>query len=209
MDIAGAELSIRDWLTAAAAKQPAPGGGSVAALAGALAAAMGEMTLNYSAGRKGASPEAQQIIRENLEELGRARALLLELVSEDQTAFGALVEAREREQTDAASPAALAAAAARAIAVPQAIMSVGMSVLGCALRAAPHANRHLLSDLAVCCELALAAVRCGGHNVRVNLVDAERDDRERLATETEEMIARGVEVLRQTMRLIAARSQHG
>ena len=44
--------SLNDFLTALAAKQPAPGGGSVAALAGALAAAMGEMVLNYSIGKK-------------------------------------------------------------------------------------------------------------------------------------------------------------
>ena len=44
--------TIGDFLNAAAAKQPAPGGGSATALAGALAAAMGEMVLNYSVGKK-------------------------------------------------------------------------------------------------------------------------------------------------------------
>ena len=47
-----ANASLNDFLNAAAAKQPAPGGGSVAALAGALAASMGEMVLNYSVGKK-------------------------------------------------------------------------------------------------------------------------------------------------------------
>ena len=47
-----ATTPIGDFLNAAAAKQPAPGGGSVAALAGALAAAMGEMVLNYTVGKK-------------------------------------------------------------------------------------------------------------------------------------------------------------
>src|SRR4051812_18812327 len=44
--------TIESFLAAAAAKQPAPGGGSVAALAGALAASMGEMVINYSLGKK-------------------------------------------------------------------------------------------------------------------------------------------------------------
>ena len=46
------ESTIGAFLNAAAARQPAPGGGSVTALAGALAAAMGEMVLNYSVGKK-------------------------------------------------------------------------------------------------------------------------------------------------------------
>ncbi len=45
--------TIEKFLEAAAAKQPTPGGGSVSALAGALAASMGEMVLNYSVGKKG------------------------------------------------------------------------------------------------------------------------------------------------------------
>ena len=44
---------IAEFLRAASARQATPGGGSVSALAGALAAAMGEMVLNYSIGKKG------------------------------------------------------------------------------------------------------------------------------------------------------------
>jgi formiminotetrahydrofolate cyclodeaminase len=47
-----ASLPITVFLDAAAAKQPTPGGGSIAALAGALAASMGEMVLNYSVNKK-------------------------------------------------------------------------------------------------------------------------------------------------------------
>ena len=47
-----ANTKLADFLNAAAAKQPTPGGGSIAALAGALAASMGEMVLNYSIGKK-------------------------------------------------------------------------------------------------------------------------------------------------------------
>ena len=47
-----ASTSLDSFLTAAAAKKPTPGGGSVTALVGALAASMGEMVLNYSIGKK-------------------------------------------------------------------------------------------------------------------------------------------------------------
>ena len=80
---ADANATIDGFLTALAAKQPAPGGGSVAALAGALAAAMGEMVLNYSVGKKDLAAH-EPALREALTELTRARAMLLELLIENE-----------------------------------------------------------------------------------------------------------------------------
>ena len=119
---------------------------------------------------------------------------------------GYLVVARELDQTDAGSPDALAAATQAAIAVPQAIMAAGLSVLACASRVAEHANKQLLSDLAVCGELALATVRCGGINVRVNLAGCPDADRARLESELASAVSRGAEMLRQTLGTIEARS---
>src|ERR1700722_4002437 len=83
------QTTIEQFLAATAAKQPTPGGGSVAALAGALAAAIGEMALNYSVGRKdGAKVDPQ--LKPAVAELERARELLLHLMVEDQAAFEAM-----------------------------------------------------------------------------------------------------------------------
>ena len=92
--IADARNSVDDFLAALAAKQPAPGGGSVAALAGALAAAMGEMVLNYSIGKKDLAAH-EPALREVLAGLTRARAMLLELLIEDQLAFEKLTAAKK------------------------------------------------------------------------------------------------------------------
>ena len=78
-----ASTPIGTFLTAAAAKQPTPGGGSVTALAGALAATMGEMTLNYSVGKKGLEAH-QDILAPALCELTHAREVLVRLMIEDQ-----------------------------------------------------------------------------------------------------------------------------
>src|SRR5215218_5437057 len=93
--------TIRQFLDATAAKHPTPGGGSVTALAGALAAAMGEMVLNYSVGKKDLAAY-QPELQAGLIELTRARALLLGLMQEDQAAYEALTAARKLPQ---ASPA--------------------------------------------------------------------------------------------------------
>src|SRR5213080_1664714 len=85
---------LAEFLDATAARQPTPGGGSVTALTGALAAAMGEMVVNYSLGKKGLEAYADEL-RPVVEELTRARQLMLNLMSEDQAAYAALTAARK------------------------------------------------------------------------------------------------------------------
>src|SRR5947209_10676494 len=88
-----ASKTIQGFLDAAAAKQPAPGGGSVTALVGALAASMGEMVLNYSVGKKDLAAHAPEL-QAALAEFTRARAMLLELMVEDQAAYEAMTALR-------------------------------------------------------------------------------------------------------------------
>ena len=170
---------LADWLSAAASRQPVPGGGSVAAVAGALAAAMGAMTLRFSRKRKANTPDDETAIESTLAEMDRGRLLLLQLAEEDQAAYAAL-RADKNDATVAA-----------AIAVPQAIMATALALLDAAVRAAPVANPWLLSDLQVCGDLATAAVRCGSYNVLANLGDVAEADR--LRGECDEQVRRAVE----------------
>src|SRR2546423_386735 len=86
--------TIQAFLDAAAAKQPAPGGGSVTALVGALAASMGEMVLNYSAGKKTLAAYEPELKRA-LKEFTKAREILLALMIEDQAAYEAMTAIRK------------------------------------------------------------------------------------------------------------------
>jgi glutamate formiminotransferase/formiminotetrahydrofolate cyclodeaminase len=174
--------TIKAFLDAAAAKQPAPGGGSVAALAGALAASMGEMVVNYSVGKKTlAAYEAD--LQEALKEFHRARQLMLALMAEDQAGYVALTEMRKKLKDGACKPEHFDAALLASIRVPQAIGATAVAVIELADRMAQKVNHYLLSDLAVCAELAMATARCATYNVRVNLSDVkdagERDHFER------------------------------
>src|SRR3954465_9938783 len=94
-----ATTKLGDFLNAAAAKQSTPGGGSVTALVGALAASMGEMTLNYSVGKKGLEAY-QDELAPALQQLTKARELLIRLMEEDQGAFAAITAARKLPETD-------------------------------------------------------------------------------------------------------------
>ncbi|MDW8261155.1 MAG: cyclodeaminase/cyclohydrolase family protein [Phycisphaerales bacterium] len=182
------------FLDAVAARSPTPGGGAVAAAGGALAAAMGEMVLQYSVGKKGLESH-QGELADALGRFARARRLMLQLMVEDQSAYEALRAARV-----GSDPAAVAAAVRLAVQVPQSIAATAAAVLETARQVAPLANRHLLSDLAVCAELAMATVRCALCNVRVNLADVvDQGERQRLADWCEATRLRSVSLIQELM----------
>jgi len=160
--------TIESFLDAAAAKQPTPGGGSVAALAGALAAAMGEMVLNYSVGRKEIS-QHEESLKLALTEFHRARQMLVKLLEEDQSAYEALRAAQKLAADAPHRLSEIEEAAMMCVQAPQAMAATAAAMLELAENVVDHVNRHLLSDLAVCGELAMATTRAALYNVRVNL----------------------------------------
>ena len=155
--------TIEKFLEAAAAKQPTPGGGSAAALAGALAAAMGEMVLNYSLGKKGLEIHAEAL-KAALAEFRRAREIMVELMAEDQSAYEAMAAARK-----GADSATWEQTVMICTTVPQTIAGTAVAILELADGLAEKVNQYLLADLSVCAELAMATTRAALYNVQVNL----------------------------------------
>jgi formiminotetrahydrofolate cyclodeaminase len=160
--------TIDSFLTATAAKQPTPGGGSVTALVGALAAAIGEMVLNYSVGKKNLA-EYEPELKTAVNELYRARRLLLSLMAEDQSAYAAMTALRKLPETSPERQSKELATLLACIRIPEAMAATGVAILDVADHLAKKVNPYLLSDLAVCTELAMATVRCALYNVKVNL----------------------------------------
>jgi methenyltetrahydrofolate cyclohydrolase len=196
---------IGDFLDAAAAKQPAPGGGSAAALAGALAAAMGEMVLNYSVGKKNLAQHEPEL-RSALAELTRARGLLLELMAEDQQAYEALTAAKKLPEDSPARQHDFDVALLASIRVPQAMGATALAILTLADRLVDKVNHYLLSDLAVCCELAMATVRCAVYNVRANLPDVtDPADRQKVELTATSLIAHATPLVQRAVPRIWAR----
>ena len=192
--------SIGDFLVATAAKQPTPGGGSVAALAGALAAAMGEMCLSYSVGKKATLPETEGILRQALVEMNRARQLMLELMCEDQLAYEALTAARKMPENSPDRQSQVNVALLACIRVPQAMAACALAVVELVDRVWELTSVYLLSDLAVCAELAMATVRSGVYNVRANS-SALPDAKERMHFEeaTEKVLAHAIATVKRCL----------
>ena len=120
--------TIEKFLEAAAAKQPTPGGGSVAALTGALAAAMGEMVVNYSVGKKGLE-EHQEFLKSALAEFRRAREMMAELVAEDQAAYEALRAAKKLAEDVPHRLSEIEETAMMCVQVPQAMAATAAAML--------------------------------------------------------------------------------
>lgn len=200
---------LETFLNAAASRQPTPGGGSVTAVVGALAASMGEMVLQYSIGKKNQQAVDDEL-RPVLAELTNARQLLLQLMVEDQAAYET-VSRLKKLPTDAPErldkyPAALTAC----IRVPEAMAATGVVILELCDRAVNFANYYLLSDLAVCADLAMATTRCAIYNVRVNLKElTEEADRRRVESSIGQLLQRAAELIQRVSPRIWARDGQG
>jgi formiminotetrahydrofolate cyclodeaminase len=133
-------LPLPDFLDAVAAETPAPGGGSAAAVAGAMGAALVEMTARYSHDweRAATAGEAARLLREKL----------LRLAAEDAEAYAAYL---------AAEPSERSAALVRATEVPAAVAQAAADVLMLARQAQTNGNHNLEGDVLVAIGLASAA----------------------------------------------------
>jgi formiminotetrahydrofolate cyclodeaminase len=167
------EERLKSYTDALARGQPTPGGGSAAALVGALAAALTSMVANFTVGReKFAAVEAE--VRQLLAESERLRAELERLTQADTEAYGlvsrAYKMARNTEDEKAAREAAIQAALREAAEVPRAAVQACRRVLKIAAGLVDKGNPNLITDVGVAAKFALAAMECATLNVEINLV---------------------------------------
>jgi len=156
-------LTLGGLLAAIAAKTPAPGGGAVASITGALA----QMVLSYSLGKKSLAPHEAELAQA-MHVLGNARGLLLGLADEDAAAYGAVNELGRLPETDPRRIAEYPLAVEASVQVPLATAAACVDLLRLFARLAGITNRQLRSDLAIAAILCDAAVRASRWNVLVN-----------------------------------------
>jgi formiminotetrahydrofolate cyclodeaminase len=168
--------SLQAYVDDAAARRPAPGGGSVAALAGALAAAMSEMAANFTAGNKRFA-SVEDTIRDMLEDLARCRDELLDLMDRDVEAYGTVNQAyslpKDTDEQKAARRARLQEVLRAAMEVPLQVMRQCARLSEIADRLADIGNPNLITDVGVSAILAEGACAAARLNVEVNLKHLE------------------------------------
>ncbi len=169
-------LSSVSFLDEVAAATAAPGGGSAAAYAGALGAALAGMVAGLTLGKKKyAEVEAEmQAIRVQAEEL---RKELTQAVEDDAAAFeavmGALKLPKGTEEQQKARNAAVQVATLNAMHVPLHTAKGAVRVMELAARCARDGNLNAISDAMSGGAMARAALTAAGCNVRINLNSLE------------------------------------
>ncbi|MEW6069032.1 MAG: cyclodeaminase/cyclohydrolase family protein [Candidatus Thermoplasmatota archaeon] len=159
-----AEKNIKEFLNELASSAPAPGGGSAAALSGALGTSLLAMVCRLTIGQKGYEGVASEL--ENiLKDLESIREKLTVLITEDAIAFNKVVEAykmaRDREVIEEALK--------NATQPPLEVMRRSFSALKLAKIVAQKGNISAISDVGCACYCLENSLKCAELNVKINL----------------------------------------
>ena len=187
------DLTVKAFLDELASGSPAPGGGSTAALAGALGTALCTMVARLTLGREKLR-ESWPAMEEAAVEADRLRARFLCLVDEDADAWLAVAAARKlpkaTEPERETRGRALAAAVLRAARVPLETLLMAGQAVGLASRVLEGGNPSCVTDAGSAVQAARLAAEAAAYNVKINLPDiADAAERARLAREAETALA--------------------
>lgn len=168
----GSRSGLSSFVESVASSTPAPGGGSVSAAAGSLAAALASMVCRLTMGKKKYA-EVQDQVAAILEKTDRLKDELYELVARDAASFDALMAAmklpKETPEQQATRQAEIQKATILATRTPLETMNKALDAIGLAIEIAKIGNVNSVSDAGVGALMAHAAVQGAFYNVQINL----------------------------------------
>lgn len=164
-------MTLKGFARETASESAAPGGGSVSAYMGALAAALGAMVANLSAHKRGWDDRWKEFSDQAVKGQDIMERLL-KLVDEDTAAFAKIMNVfsmpKGTEEEKAARAEAMEKATLYATQVPFRTMQTALEAMPLALEMARKGNPASASDAGVGAIAALAAVKGAQLNVRIN-----------------------------------------
>ena len=164
--------TLNSFLDELASESPAPGGGSVAALAGALGAALTSMVCRLTVGKK-KYLEVETEMKTTLTQSEALRMQFASLVDKDTAAFNKVMEAyalpKESEAQKTLRTAAIGEATKEATMVPLEVMKHCIDAMALTGNVAARGNVNSVSDAGVSALMLHAACESAALNVRINL----------------------------------------
>ena len=187
-----ASSTIADFLSELASSSPAPGGGSVAALAGALGSALSSMVCNLTIGKE-KYKDVENDIKEVLRSSEKLREKLTGLIDEDTNAFNDVMKAFKMPKGTEAErnrrSQAIQEGYKKAALVPLRTAELCADVFDVALVAAKKGNTNSITDAGVSALLAKAGVESAIFNVKINLGSIkDKDFVNKISREIEEIL---------------------
>jgi glutamate formiminotransferase/formiminotetrahydrofolate cyclodeaminase len=165
-------MNLREFCNETLSDSPAPGGGSVAALMGALGASLGGMVANLSAGKRGWDDKLQYF-SDWAVKAQKLKDELLALVDEDTNAFNKVMDAfglpKGSEEEKKARAAAVESATKYAAEIPLKVMETAAKSYELLAEMAEEGNPASVSDVGVGALATRACVDGAALNVRINL----------------------------------------
>src|ERR1700720_797702 len=166
------KMNLREFCNETLSESPAPGGGSVAALMGALGASLGGMVANLSAGKRSWDDKLEYFSNWAVK-AQQLKDELLSMVDEDTAAFNKVMDAfalpKESAEEKAARADAIERATKYAAEVPFKVMETASKSYGLLAEMAEKGNPASVSDVGVGALAIRACIEGAALNVRINL----------------------------------------
>jgi glutamate formiminotransferase/formiminotetrahydrofolate cyclodeaminase len=173
------KMDVREFCNETLSDSPAPGGGSVAALMGALGASLGGMVANLSAGKRGWDDKLEYFSGWAVK-AQQLKDELLSLVDEDTAAFNKVMDSfglpKESAEEKKGRSAAIEAATKYAAEVPLKVMETALKSYALLVEMAEKGNPASISDVGVGALATRACVEGAALNVRINLGQLKDED---------------------------------
>jgi glutamate formiminotransferase/formiminotetrahydrofolate cyclodeaminase len=186
------DKKVSNFLDELASNSPTPGGGSVAALAGALGAALISMVGNLTIGKK-KYKDVEEDIRKIISSSEKLRYELSQLIEEDVKAFNNFMATykmpRETEDEKKIRTEKIQESLIEAAKVPLKVAYKCLEVLSLSREVAEKGNINVISDAGVAVLLAEAALESALLNVKINLgMIKDEKTREELSSSIKELL---------------------
>lgn len=169
-------MKVNDFVDEVSRESPAPGGGSIAALAGALGAALASMVSNLSIGKRD-TESVEEDLKPVADRVQEIKAALIRAVDDDTNAFNTYMAARrlpdKTEEEKKSKKQALQAGLKQAVEVPLSTARLSAEVIDLAAVAVDKGNINSVTDAGVGAHIAYTGVKGGIFNVLINLNQIE------------------------------------
>ena len=173
-DNALVDMTLRDLTDEVSRETSAPGGGSIAALAGSMGAALSSMVANLTQGKAG-SEGIDDLMTETAEKAQNIKDSLLLAIDEDTNAFNGYMDAmrlpKKTEEEKNQRLKEMEKGLKEAVDVPFQTAKLSFQAIETAKVSAENGNVNSITDAAVGAQIAYAGVRGGILNVLINLKD--------------------------------------
>jgi formiminotetrahydrofolate cyclodeaminase len=177
------EFKVNDFINEVDSKRPAPGGGSVAALAGSLSSALARMVCHLTIGKKkfkALDEPTQELVNNAMSNLENQKNAFSVLIDKDTEAFNKIMDAFRlpKETTDEKKyrKNKIEEATVIAIEVPREVAETGRLVLNSLELLLQYGNKNCLSDLGVSALLLHTTIIGAVMNMKINLPGISCED---------------------------------